>query len=315
MLVLALVALSAAATPKGARFDAAAAWRHLERLVAFGPRPSGSVELEQARQYILEELKRAGVGTRVERFTAATPHGRIPMANLVGVVPGRRPDVVLLAGHYDTKWFREVRFVGANDGGSSAALLLELARALRAVRREYTYWVAFFDGEEARENWSAADSLYGSRHMARELARARRLPRAVIVVDMIGDRDLRLRREALSTPWLTDLVWAAAARLGHAARFTASTLAVEDDHQPFLRAGVPATLLIDFEYPPWHTADDTLDKVSAHSLQIVGDVLLESLATLEAALSREGGNRRPGSTASVRTADRRPRHAASPGDR
>jgi Zn-dependent M28 family amino/carboxypeptidase len=199
-------------------------------------------------------------------------------------VPGRRPDVILVGGHYDTKVFRDFRFVGANDGGSSTALLLELARALAARPRAYTYWVAFFDGEEARGAWTATDSLYGSRRMATDLARRGRLPRVVIVADMIGDRNLNIRREASSTPWLTDVVWKSARRLGHGMHFLTEAMLVEDDHAPFLRAGVPAMLLIDFDYPPWHTAGDTLDKVSARSLQVVGDVLLDALPAIEARL-------------------------------
>jgi Zn-dependent M28 family amino/carboxypeptidase len=144
--------------------------------------------------------------------------------------------------------------------------------------------VAFFDGEEARGTWTSADSLYGSRRLAVDLGRRGRLPRAVIVTDMIGDRNLNIRREALSTPWLTDLVWESARRLGHGMHFLAEVMVVEDDHEPFLRAGVPAMLLIDFDYPPWHTAGDTLDKVSARSLQVVGDVLLDALPAIEARL-------------------------------
>jgi Zn-dependent M28 family amino/carboxypeptidase len=196
-------------------------------------------------------------------------------------VPGRRPDIILVGGHYDTKWFADIRFVGANDGGSSTGLLLELARALAARPRGFTYWVVFFDGEEARVTWTERDSLYGSRRLAERMARSGRLPRAVLVADMIGDRDLAIRREAHSAPWLTDLVWQAAARLGHGAHFRPETLVVEDDHVPFLRRGVPAALLIDFDYPPWHTAEDTLDKISARSLQVVGEVLLEALGDLE----------------------------------
>jgi glutaminyl-peptide cyclotransferase len=194
--------------------------------------------------------------------------------------------VILIGGHYDTKWFRELTFVGANDGGSSTALLIELARRLRDRPRDYTYWIVWFDGEEAREAWTAVDSLYGSRWMAAELARTRRLPRAVIVADMIGDRELTIRREGASTRWLTDIVWASAARLGHRAHFLDDSMAVEDDHMPFLRLGVPAALLIDFDFPPWHTADDTLDKVSARSLTVVGNVLLDALPAVEAALTR-----------------------------
>src|SRR5262249_53988278 len=156
-----------------------------------------------------------------------------------------------------------------------------LARALAARPHEYTYWIVFFDGEEARGTWTAADSLYGSRHMAADLARRGVLPRALIVADMIGDRDLNIRREAYSTPWLTALLWATAYRLGYVANFLSATIAVEDDHAPFLPAGVPSALLIDFDYRPWHTAEDTLDKVSARSLQIVGDVLIDALPAVE----------------------------------
>jgi len=223
---------------------------------------------------------------RVESFDAPTPHGRLPMANVVAVLPGRRRDVIMIAGHYDTKWFKDFAFVGANDGGSSAALLIELARRLHARPHEYTYWVVWLDGEEAREAWTSTDSLYGSRWMAAELGRSRQLPSAVIVADMIGDRDLGIRREAGSTPWMTDVLWASAARLGYSANFLPDAMAVEDDHVPFMRQGVPAALLIDFDFPPWHTADDTLDKVSARSLEIVGKVLLDALPGIEEGLSR-----------------------------
>ena len=286
LLMVGLVPLDAQERRAVPTFDGAAALRHVERLVAIGPRVAGSPGGVKARQYIVDTLRAAGITVRVEPFDADTPHGRLPMANIVAIVSGRRPDVILIAGHYDTKWFREFSFVGANDGGSSAALLIELARRLRERPREYTYWIAWFDGEEARESWTPVDSLYGSRRMATDLAKARRLPRALIVADMIGDRDLGIRREAASTPWLTDVIWASASRLGHQASFLSDVLPVEDDHAPFLRAGVPSALLIDFDYPPWHTARDTLDKVSARSLEIVGSVLLDALPAIEDALNR-----------------------------
>ncbi|HBH00528.1 MAG TPA: peptidase M28 [Candidatus Rokubacteria bacterium] len=287
LLLAALAGAAAADEP----FDGAAALRHVERLVALGPRPAGSAAAAQARRYLVDRLRAAGIRAEVQPFEADTPHGRLPMANVVAVLPGRRPDVILLGGHYDTKLFREFRFVGANDGGSSAALLLELARRLHARPREFTYWIAWFDGEEARVTWTAADSLYGSRRMAEDLRRAGRLPRAVLVADMIGDRDLGIRREAFSTPWLTDLVWASARRLGYGAHFSDDPLPVEDDHAPFLRHGVPAALLIDFDFPPWHTPGDTLDQVSARSLEVVGRVLLDALPAIEAHLARTPGGR------------------------
>ena len=170
----------------------------------------------------------------------------------------------------------------ANTAAGQASAISELAR----TPHDFTYWVTFFDGEEARGAWTSADSLYGSRHLAAELASAQRLPRAMLLVDMIGDRDLSIKREAFSTAWLTDVIWDTARRLGYGRYFLADVIPVEDDHAPFLRAGVPAALLIDFDYPPWHTAQDTLDKVSAKSLAIVGEVVREALPAVEQALLR-----------------------------
>jgi glutaminyl-peptide cyclotransferase len=290
--LLIALAMGATSTSAQSKFDGAAALKHIERLVAIGPRVAGSPGGQRAREYVVGELKKlASVQVQVKPFDADTPQGRVKMANVVAVLPGRRSDVIMLAGHYDTKLFKEFRFVGANDGGSSTALLLELARRLAAGPCDYTYWLVWFDGEEAREAWTERDSLYGSRRLAFELAQAKRLPRAMILVDMIGDRDLAIRREAHSAGWLTEIVWDAAARLGHGRHFLADTLPVEDDHVPFMRLGVPATLLIDFDYPPWHTADDTLDKVSAQSLAVVGEVVLEALPSVEHYLSRTTGGR------------------------
>jgi glutaminyl-peptide cyclotransferase len=288
LLVAAAAIVGVGAEPP--RFDGAAALRHVERLVAIGPRVAGTPGGGRAREYIVGELKKvAGVQVQVRAFEADTPHGRLRMANVVAVVPGRRADTIMVAGHYDTKLFRQFQFVGANDGGSSAGLLIELARRLTAPPRDYTYWLVWFDGEEAREAWTERDSLYGSRRLATELARDKRLPRAMILVDMIGDRDLAIRQEARSASWLTQIVWDAAGRLGHGRHFLRDVLPVEDDHVPFLRLGVPAVLLIDFDFPPWHTAADTLDTISADSLAIVGRVVLEALPSVELYLSREKG--------------------------
>ena len=239
----------------------------------------------------MSELKRAGARVREQPFTAQTPDGPIRMVNVIAELPGGRPEAILVGGHYDTKFFPNFRFVGANDGGSSSGLLLELARSLARRPREFTYWIVFFDGEEARRDWSATDGIYGSRHLVGSLQReGRAVPlKAVVVVDMIGDRRLNIRREAASTPWLTDLLWGSARRLGHQAHFLNETLTVEDDHAPFLRAGIPSALLIDFDYEPyWHTPEDTLDKLSPRSLQVVGDVLLDALPALETLLLRGG---------------------------
>jgi len=286
--------LSAALGDAGPAFDGHAAFRHVERIVRFGPRPSGSAALARTRRYLVQELTRAGLNVREEAFTAQTPDGPLKMVNVIGEIKGQHPDVILIGGHYDTKYVRNFRFVGANDGGSSSGLLVTLARVLAQTPSEFTYWIVLFDGEEARRDWNRDDSLYGSRSFVRSLQTKGQLKRlrAVIVVDMIGDRDLGIRREGSSAPWLTDLIWQSANRLGHRRHFLDGVLAVEDDHSPFIEAGVPGVLLIDFDYGGrpgenafWHTPEDTLDKVSAQSLRIVGEVLLESLRSIERTLS------------------------------
>ncbi len=284
-----------------AAFDGTRAYRDVERLVALGPRPPGSPALDRARAYLAGELRAAGWRVREQPFTAATPRGGVRMVNLIAEWPGRHPEIVAVGGHYDTKVFTGFRFVGANDGGSSAALLLELGRSLAARFRTappaYTHWLLFFDGEEAQVEWSATDSLYGSRALVAALRASGELPRlrVLIVADMIGDRDLGIRREAASTPWLTDLVWAVARRLGHARQFLDERQPVEDDHAPFLDAGVAATLLIDFDYGGrpgenryWHTPEDTVDKLDPASLATVGEVLVAALPAIAAELDRRG---------------------------
>ena len=269
------------------RFDGWRAFADLERLVKFGPRPAGSPALGEARRWILTQLKQAGAQVEEDSFTASTPIGNLAMANLIAMFPGRQSQVVMVAGHYDTKRFDEFRFVGANDGGSSAALLLELARVLADRSHRLTYWLVFFDGEEAVREWTATDSLYGSRHLEQRLASDGRLSRiqAMILVDMIGDAGLEIHREANSTPNLNDLVFGVAHRLGYGREFLDSPTAVEDDHMPFVNAGVAAVDLIDFDYGPdnsyWHTAQDLPAHCSAQSLEVVGRVVQESLASLD----------------------------------
>lgn len=268
--------------------DSARAWDHLRALVNIGPRVAGTPGGVQARRYIVDTLAKAGIKATEQPFEAATPFGRAKMANVVATLPGKRPDRIALGSHFDTKQFREFRFVGANDGGSSTALLLEIARVLESRPRDFTIDLLFFDGEEAFVEWGPTDGTYGSRHYvtwARESSTLSTL-RALILLDMVGDRELALRREANSTPWLTDLLWSAAARLGHQQFFLKESTYIEDDHLPFLKAGVPAADLIDLEFSAWHTANDTLESVSARSLQVVGDVVLAALPEIEAHLAK-----------------------------
>jgi Zn-dependent M28 family amino/carboxypeptidase len=272
------------APPRAVRFDSTRAWKDLEAQVAFGPRPAGSAALQKTREYILAELKKAGLDPRQQIFIATTPLGEISMANVVATIPGRRTERIAIASHYDTKLFRDIRFVGASDGASSTAALLELARALKGRQNEFTIELLFFDGEEAVVDWNRNnDNTYGSRYYVDAAQRAGTLKglRALVLLDMIGDKDLLIRRDASSTRWLVDLVWTAAARVGHRGVFSNEETSIDDDHIPFLRAGVPAVDIIDLDYPAWHTAADTLDSVSARSLQVVGEVVLAALPDIE----------------------------------
>lgn len=268
-------------------FDGARAFKDLERLVALGPRPPGSPALERARQYISTQLAAAGTKVQRDPFTPSTPDDPIPMVNIVGILPGLGSRVVIIAGHYDTAHLKGIEFVGANDGGSSAAELLELARVLSGRSHIFTYWLVFFDGEEAIEHWSANDSLYGSRHFVETLRGSGKLGdvQAVILLDMVGGRDPQFRPEGNSTLWLRDMVFSRAERLGYGNAFpSGGVLPVEDDHLPFLVAGVPAVDIIDFA--PFlrgyhHTAKDTIDQCSPNTLAIVGRVVLSTLHELE----------------------------------
>jgi glutaminyl-peptide cyclotransferase len=280
------------AQPKPAKpplmFDSSRAFEHIRQLVSIGPRPPGSAGIAAARTYIADQIKAMGLTAVEQPFLADTPLGPIRMVNVIVTIPGASRERIVIGGHYDTKLYREFRFVGANDGGSSTAMLIELARSLKSRRGPYTIDLVFFDGEEALVEWVGTDHTYGSRHYVEQARKdgTLKLIRAMVLVDMVGDRDLELRRETNSTPWLTDIVWAAAGRLGYGRYFVDDEQFVEDDHIPFLRAGVPAVNIIDMQYEPWHTAGDTLDKVSARSLQIVGDVVLEALPRIEQQLKK-----------------------------
>ncbi len=286
MLTVALTAACIqAATPQTApaAFDGARAFKHLEQIVAIGPRPAGSPGAAQTRAYITKELSALGIKTEEQAFEGRTPAGPVRMMNLRATVPGDGQGRLIVAGHYDTKLFKEFRFVGANDGGSSTAFLIELARVLKDRKNAIPIELLFLDGEEAVVEWSLeSDSTYGSRHYVETARNAGTLKdiRAMILVDMIGDRNLAIQREPESTAWLTDIIWSTAKRLNRR-EFVDTEFAVEDDHVPFLRAGVPAVDLIDLDYPAWHTAQDTLDKVSASSLQAVGEVLMAALPEVE----------------------------------
>jgi len=289
VLRLCLAAALVLQTSAAIHFDSNRAWEHLRQLVAIGPRPSGSPAIEQTRKYIKDQLISSGVAVTEQQWVDDTPAGKIAMVNLVATIPGARKDRIVIAGHYDTKRFPQFRFVGASDGGSSAAFVIELARVLKTRKNPLTIELLFLDGEEAvNEVWAGTDNTYGSRHYvdAGRKDGSLRTLKALLLVDMIGDRNLTIRKDSNSTPWLTDIIWEAARRQKLDAEFLSASTQIEDDHLPFLKAGVPSVDIIDLEYPQWHTAQDTLDAVSARSLQVVGDVVLAALPQIESRLTR-----------------------------
>jgi glutaminyl-peptide cyclotransferase len=278
-----------AQAPSAPAFDSAKAYEHLRQIVSIGPRPAGSPGIAQTREYIIAQLKTLGIPVTQQAFVAKTPVGDIPMVNLIATIPGARKERIAITGHYDTKLFREMRFVGANDGGSSTAFLIELARVLKTRANAFTIELIFFDGEEATlRDWGGTDHTYGSQHYVDAARKTGTLStlKALVLVDMIADRSPRFMRESNSTPWLTDILWSAAQKLGHGSIFVNASTPIEDDHIPFLAAGVAAADIIDLDYAPWHTAADTLDQTSARSMQVVGDVVVASLAPIETRLSR-----------------------------
>lgn len=285
-LVLALMLLQ---TPAAAsRFDSSRAWDHLRAVLAFGPRPAGSPALDQTRQYIRTQLAQLKIDLAEQAWDDTTPAGRVHMVNLIATIPGASQNRLVIAGHFDTKRFREFHFVGANDGGSSTAFLLELARVLKDRKNALTIELLFLDGEEAVGEWQAPDHTYGSRHYVQAAKQNGTLAslKAMLLVDMIGDRDLRIRRDLNSTRWLTDAIWSAARAQKLDDVFIDDVTEIEDDHLPFLEAGIPSVDIIDLEYDAWHTPMDTIEQLSARSLQSVGDVLLAALPGIEGRLTR-----------------------------
>ncbi len=289
--VLVLVCTACAQSPKA---DASKigenAMDYVRAQVAFGPRPPGSEALLKCREYLRQQLRGFGYTIEEDAFDATTPYGSKRMVNLIARKGTGAKGVIALASHYDTKLMEGRKFVGANDGGSSTGLLLALARELVNSRDGLDYWFLFLDGEEAFVEWSSFDSTYGSRHLAgrwKKDGTAGKV-KALILLDMIGDKDLNILKDHHSTPWLSDLVWDTAKKSGLQGILTSFSTEIEDDHVPFLDAGIPSVDLIDLDYGPnnsyWHTEDDTLDKISAESLDKAGRLVLAVLSALQGRL-------------------------------
>src|ERR1700688_3304476 len=271
--------------------DGARAMQYVKEIVAFGPRPLGSANHKKVEDYILAHLKGDVVENDV--FTADTPEGKFPVHNIIAKFPETKDGIIVIASHYDTNYpLRNTSYIGANDGGSSSALLLEFANQLRGKKRDgYSIWLVWDDAEESikpdTEMPFEKDSLYGITHLAEKWEADGTLKKikAFLLADMVGDADLNIERDASSTPWLEDVVYQAATRLGYQSHFFARTMPVTDDHIPFMKRGVPSADFIDFNYGYndvfWHTTQDTVDKLSPKSLEIVGSTMLETIAILD----------------------------------
>jgi len=285
LLGTAVLSISACAAPTAAPLSGKVALGHTEALTQMGPRPSGSPAHLKMRNYIRAALASWNLNPDFQTFDAQTPLGKVQMHNIIVKIPGQTDRVVIVSGHYDTKRMPNIRFVGANDGGASAGLLLELARVLgTGPKKDLTVWVVFFDGEEAYAGeWTSADSLYGSKYLARSLRESGQASKvaALINLDMIGDKNLDILYDTNSSGWLNSMVRDVAAKMGLSKAFGPLRTEMEDDHMPFLASGIPALDLIDFSYGPdnayWHNEKDTTDKLSAVSLETVGKIVLGAI--------------------------------------
>ena len=287
-------------SPIPTAFNGERALDHARKQIEFGPRPPGSPELEKTRAYIAEQLKSFRLNVTVDEFTAKTPQGEKKMANITAELPGETKTTILIGSHYDTKFYKDMHFVGANDPAASVGTLLEIGRVIGSLpeKPKITVKLVFFDGEEAFcEGWSDCgnpdnpDNTYGSRHYVSQLKANRELEEtyALILLDMIGYKKLELGRDSTSSRWLQDLIWETGRELGHGKIFVDREEGIGgDDHEPFLRAGVDAVDIIQLNsYPHWHKADDTIDKISAQSMKIVGDTVLASLLKIVARIESE----------------------------
>jgi len=281
------------AAPAQPHFNGARALEYARQFVAIGPRWPTSPGHAKAEAFLRDHFKHDQL--EEDAFTADTPIGPVAMRNFIVRFPGKKDGVIVLATHYETNyWLRNINYVGANDGGSTTGLLLAIADVLRpqvAGGKKldgYSVWLVFDDGEESiQPAWTDSDSLYGTRHLAAKWASDRTLGRikAFILADMIGDKDLDIQRESRSADWLVALMTQAANKFGYGHHFFQIEETIEDDHLPFVQRGVPSIDVIDLNYGPnnsyHHTAQDTMDKIGAHSLTIDGDVFLETIRLID----------------------------------
>jgi len=280
-------------TTAAPHFNGQTAYNLTAQLLQVAPkRFNGSPGHQKAEEFIKQHFaaEAAKGNLETDAFTASTPLGFQTMRNYIVKYPGKKDGIIVLASHYETNYpLRDIEFYGANDGAATTALLIEIGNVLRAHPPEgYSVWLVFDDGEEAVKQWGPSDSLYGTRHLAAKWSQDGTLSKikAFLVADMCADKDLNIDYVDNSTPWLLDLLKVAAKNTGHSAYIFKYKESEEDDHLPFAQRGVPVLDVIDAHYGPsteatpdgyHHTAQDTLDKISAKSLQISGDLFLEMI--------------------------------------
>jgi Zn-dependent M28 family amino/carboxypeptidase len=290
--------------PLPTAFNGERALDHARKQIEFGPRPPGTPQLEKTRAYIVNELKSYGLTVALDEFTAKTPQGDKKMVNITGELPGETKTAILIASHYDTKFYKDMHFVGANDPAASVGTVLEIGRVLSSLRDKpkVTIKLVFFDGEEAFcEGWDQCsnaenpDNTYGSRRYVSQLKTNDEIENiyALILLDMMGYKKLELGRDPRSIQWLQSIIWQTGRELGHGKVFVEREEGVGgDDHEPFIAAGVDAVDIIQLtSYPYWHKADDTIDKISAESMKIVGDTVLASLPKIVARIESQKGTK------------------------
>jgi glutaminyl-peptide cyclotransferase len=293
VLLLLLAPIVRAQKTASTQFSGQAAYTLTKQLLDVAPKrfnasPGHAKAEEFLKQHFAPEAAKGNFVA--DTFTATTPAGLQTMTNYIVKYPGKKDGIIVLVSHYETNYpLRDINFYGANDGAATSALLIEIGTILRAHPPEgYSIWLVFDDGEEAVKTWSNSDSLYGTRHLAAKWSQDGTLTKikALLVADMIADKDLNIDYVENSTPWLLDLLKVAAKNTGHSASIFKYREAEEDDHLPFAARGVPVLDLIDAHYGPTtdampdgyhHTDKDTIDKISAHSLQISGDIVLEMI--------------------------------------
>ena len=268
-------------------FSGEKAFEEVRKQVELGPRPAGSTELEKARVLITEGLQRHGWDVQRQEFTDDTPRGPVKFCNLIGRFSAgkKRPapaniQRAIVCSHFDTKRYSTIKFLGANDAGSSTGALIELARVLALdPRLAEQIELVFFDGEEAFSQFTETDGLYGSRHYALDLRKSGRAPQFKfgILWDMIGEKDLTITLSPDSPKELARGILATAESLALRNHFSFFSSAIWDDHVPLNRVKIPTINLIDFDFLYWHTADDTLDKLAPESLQKIGAITLKYL--------------------------------------